>query len=76
MVLEHYEVKLIGHKRVSKIEFYRDAGDAIRWRCTAPNHEIIGASSESFLTMESAKKNTFMLAATLAAFDFDANRID
>ncbi len=72
MILEHYEVTLIGHKRSSRIEFYK-ADDGIRWRCIAPNGEIIGAATEGYTRMDAAKKNTFMLASTLAAFKFKTN---
>lgn len=72
MILEHYEITLIGHKRVSRIEFYKD-GDLIRWRCLAPNGVIIGWSFGTFTNVDEAKRNTFMLASTLAAFKFKTN---
>ncbi len=73
MIIEHYEITLVGQKRASKIEFYLDAAEEIRWRCLAGNGEIIGASSEGYTTLDNAKKNTFMLSCTLGAFKFKTN---
>jgi uncharacterized protein YegP (UPF0339 family) len=29
-------------------EFYKGDDEDWRWRCTAPNHEIVGASTEGY----------------------------
>lgn len=43
------------------IEFFQDNTQEYRWRVTSRNGEIIGASSEGFSTMQSAKKNLSLL---------------
>jgi len=43
------------------IEFLQDAAKEYRWRVTARNGEIIGASTEGFTTIQNAKKNLSLL---------------
>lgn len=45
------------------LEFYQ-AGDGWRWRLTAGNNEIVGASSEAF-SSEPAAINNFLLLITM-----------
>lgn len=45
------------------LEFY-EASDGWRWRLTASNNEIVGASSESF-SSEPAAINNFLLLITM-----------
>ena len=45
------------------LEFY-EAGDGWRWRLTAANNEIVGASSEAF-TSKPAAVNNFLLLITM-----------
>jgi uncharacterized protein YegP (UPF0339 family) len=41
------------------LEFYTDAAGEHRWRLTADNGEIVGASSEGFTTPGEARRNAF-----------------
>ncbi len=45
------------------LEFY-EANDGWRWRLTAANNEIVGASSEAF-TSKPAAVNNFLLLITM-----------
>ena len=40
-----------------KWEFYKDASGDWRWRCTAPNGNIVGAASEGYKSKKDAEAN-------------------
>ncbi len=48
-----------------KFEFYEDKAGEHRWRVTAKNGEIIGASSEGFHSKAEADRNADRLATVL-----------
>jgi len=52
------------------IEFYQDKQDKWRWRITADNGEIVGASSQGFSTRASADTNLRLLTSMLKAWDW------
>ena len=43
--------------REDKWEFYKDKADEWRWRRTAPNGEIVGASTEGYHNLEDCLEN-------------------
>ena len=53
---------------VKSIEFYEDSSDMTRWRITAANGEIIGASSSGFSGEPEAVDNLIMTYTMLAMF--------
>ncbi len=44
-----------------KFEIYPDKGGRYRWRVTAKNGEIVGASSQGFATRQGAETNAILL---------------
>jgi len=49
--------KMSNYQGTATIEFLEDAAQEYRWRVTARNGEIIGASTEGFSNIHNAKKN-------------------
>ena len=43
--------------REDKWEFYKDKADEWRWRRTAPNGEVVGASTEGYHNLEDCLEN-------------------
>jgi len=43
------------------IEFYKDKAGKYRWRVTAQNGEIVGASSQGFASKQKAMENSTLL---------------
>jgi len=56
----------------NKIEFYEDQAKEWRWRITASNGEIVGASSEGFKALGDAEKNLELVGEAIV-HDPDVN---
>ena len=41
----------------NRLEFYPDTSGKWRWRAISPNGKILGASSQSFASKQSAQRN-------------------
>jgi len=53
-----------------KFEIYKDPKSEWRWRMTAKNGKIVGASSEAFKTKAGAARNLVLVAGySIAYFD-------
>jgi uncharacterized protein YegP (UPF0339 family) len=49
----------------AKFEIYEDAVGEHRWRVTAGNGEIIGASTEGYVNVEDCVRNALMLGIAI-----------
>jgi len=63
-------IRTVGSKAL--IEFLRDEQKNWRWRVTARNGEIIGASSEGFSSAQACKKNIELLGVVMLELANDA----
>lgn len=57
------------------VEFYQDAKNEWRWRVTAANNKIVGASSEGFVHLHDARANLFVLVSAMFNVALDAATI-
>lgn len=57
--------RLLRERTLSLVELYQGNDGEWRWRTSAKNGEVVGASSEGFTTCFNAKANALLLAHRL-----------